>query len=279
MRTLIYSLLLCAIGYLGPVTAAASVNATVIQLDGRSSKGQITGRTEDQLQFLQGGIRLPIRIENIKGLIFDLDVDVRKLGELKAERQHEEMIAILGPALMPFEEFADLPSNLTPFNTLLMELYYTAGQYDPAVSIAAKMAQGDRDAELQEKARIYQLLSLIDSGHQDEAEALTAEYKWNKTEDDASPARLYLTAKRLAGKQQYTEALISAAKIIALNKHDSDWIQPAELLCAELYVELGRYDSAEEVIRQISLLYQNSEVADKAAQLQSRMNKLRAERL
>jgi len=279
MRKRMVILLCCGMITAGLTASALAVNATLTQQDGRPMTGRIADRTGDQIQLLRGGVGMPIRIENIKSLSFDFNVDVRKLGELKAERAYEQMIAILEPALKPFAEFADIPSNLTPFQTLLMELYYTSGQFDAAALTAQNMARGSYSPDLQEKARIYQLLSLVESGQQDKADELAAEYGWDRAEDAETPARLYLAAKLLAAQEQYTEALLSAAKVIALNDHESDWMPPAELLCAELYLELGMHESAEEVIRQILLLYKNSDVADKAGQLKIRMDNQRAEQL
>ena len=72
------------------------------------------------------------------------------------------------------------------------------------------------------------------------------------------------------------------AKVIAFHSQNPDWMQPAEMLCAEIYTELGAsntnmYNSAEEVCREILMLYPDTPEFDKAKQLKIRIEKLRAE--
>ena len=83
-------------------------------------------------------------------------------------------------------------------------------------------------------------------------------------------------------KKEYSDAIELVAKVVAFHSQDPDWMQPAEMLCAEIYTELGAsnpdmYDSAEEVCRQILMLYPNTPEFDKAKQLSIRIEKLRAE--
>ena len=54
-------------------------------------------------------------------------------------------------------------------------------------------------------------------------------------------------------------------------------MQPSEMLCAEIYTDLGLYDSGEEVCREIELLYRNSPEFDKAVGLRIKIEELRAE--
>ena len=78
-------------------------------------------------------------------------------------------------------------------------------------------------------------------------------------------------------KSDYNRAIELVSYIIAFNSQDPEWTQPAELLCAELYTELKMYDSAEEVINQILLLYPNSLESEKAEELTIKLQILRAE--
>ena len=64
---------------------------------------------------------------------------------------------------------------------------------------------------------------------------------------------------------------------IAFNSDEREWMQPAEMLCAELYAKLGHYDSAEEVCRQISTLYKNTREFEQAQALLKRIKKLRSD--
>ena len=259
---------------------AASFKATLVMPGDKSWEGSIVGRDGDWIEFSTGKSPRPIRLgaSTIKELIFEVNLDADKLAEMNANREYERVISALERALEPYAEFSDIPSNLTKYNTLLMELHYKIGNYDKSIAISAEIAKDDRDPKLQEKSQIYQALALIDAGRSAEAEVLLSTYGWDQALDEtASPEKLYITAKLLALKGQYSNAMELVAKVIAFNSQDPDWMQPAELLCAEIYTELGMYDSAEEVIRQISLLYKNTNEDDQAKKLKIRIEKLRAE--
>ncbi len=247
---------------------------------GLSRKGQLFGRDGDWIKLKRPEDLKPVRVgaNTIKELIFEIDLDVEKVSKMMKNREFEQVVATLEKAIEPFVEYSDIPSNLTKYNALLMELYYRTAQYDKSLAISSKIVKDDRNPELQEKSRVYQALALIDSGKPSEAEALLAKYGWDQElSNDASPRNLYIAAKLMALKKQYSEAMLLVAKVIAFNSSDLEWMQPAEMLCAEIYTELGLYDSAAEVCRQIDVLYKNSPEFDQAQQLKLKIEKLRDE--
>jgi tetratricopeptide (TPR) repeat protein len=282
IRKSIFNLTIAGVLAAGFVAQAKPLPAELVMGNGRAWKGQIVGRDGDWLEFKTGTSAKAIRIgaSTVKELKFSVNIDAEKISEMMENREFETIIIQLSKAIKPFAEFSDIPSNLTVYNTVLMELYYRTQQYDDSLAISSKIADDDRDPELQEKSRMYQALALIDSGRSDEAEALLSKYGWNQDlTDDASPDKLYITAKLMALNKQYNKAMELVAKVIAFNSQDPDWMQPAELLCAEVYVELGMLDSAAEVCREILILYKNTPEFDKAEQLQLRIEKLRAEKM
>ena len=248
---------------------------------GGAREGQLFGRDGDIVRLKRSGSPQPVGVgvSTIKELIFDVDLDIKQVSKMVKNREFEQVVTTLEKALGPFAEYSDIPSNLTKYNALLMELYYRTAQYDKSLAISSKIVEDDRNPELQEKSRVYQALSLIDGGGKpSEAEALLAKYGWDQElSNDASPQNLYIAAKLMALKKQYSEAMLLVAKVIAFNSSDLEWMQPAEMLCAEIYTELGLYDSADEVCRQIDVLYKNSPEFDQAQQLKLRIEKLRAE--
>lgn len=280
MNKSILSFVLTGMLILGMSAQAASLKATLVMPGDKSWTGTIVGRDGDWIEFSTGKSPRPIRLgaSTIKELIFDVKLDADKLAEMNANREYERVISALERAMEPYAEFSDIPSNLTKYNALLMELHYKMGNYDESIAISSKIALDDRNPALQEKSQIYQALALIDAGRSSEAEALLLAYGWNLDLDEtAPPEKLYITAKLLSLKKEYSRAMELVAKVIAFNSQDPDWMQPAELLCAEIYTELGMYDSAEEVIREISLLYKNTNENDQAKKLKIRIEKLRAE--
>jgi len=262
------------------IPAQAAFKATLIMPGDKSWEGSIVSRDGDWIEFSTGKSPRPIRLgaNTIKELVFDVNIDAEKLAEMKRNREFERIISALDRAIAPFAEYSDIPSNLTKYNALLMELHYKIGNFDKSIEISSRIAEDDRDPVLQEKSRIYQALALIDGGRADEAEALLGRYGWDQgLNQDAAPEKLYISAKLMVLKKQYSNAMELVAKVIAFNSQNPDWMQPAELLCAQVYTELGMYDSAEEVIRQISLLYKNTNEDDQAQKLKIRIEKLRAE--
>ncbi len=266
--------------------SAASVKAELVMSGGRSWKGFIVGRDGDWIEFQTGNAPRPIRLgaNTITELIFEVNLDEDRLMELKNNLEYQRVITALEKAVAPFAEFSDIPSNLTRYNALMMELNYLIGAYDKSLTISSKIAEDDRDPELQEKGRVFQALALIDAGRADEAAALLGKFGWDEeiATDEAAPEKLYIAAKLEVLKNDYSQAMEFVAKVIAFNSQNLQWMQPAELLCAEIYTEMGAtnpimLDSAEEVIRQISLLYKNTLEYDKAQELKVKIDAMRAE--
>ncbi len=256
------------------------IEAELIMPGGRSWKGMIVGRDGDWLKFSTGRNAKPIRlgISTIQELNFKVDVDAEKLSEMMKNREFDRIISALSRTLKPFAEYSDVPSNLTKYNSLLMELHYKVGEYDQSLAMSSKIANDDRNPALQEKARIYQALALIDSGQSAAAEALLSQYGWDQDiSDEAPPEKLFITAKLMVLQEKYNRAMELVSKVIAFNSQDPDWMQPAEMLCAEVYVKLGMYDSAEEVCREIGVFYKNSDESDQALELKEEIDRLRAE--
>ncbi|VGO19167.1 tetratricopeptide repeat protein [Pontiella sulfatireligans] len=263
---------------------AASLKAELVMPGGRSWKGHVVGRDGDWVEFATANSAKPIRVgaSTIQELNFEIDLDAEEVMEMKRNREFERVIGALERAMKPFLDYSDIPSNLTKYNALLMEINYQIGNFDKAMAIASKISEDGRDPVMQEKSRIFQALALIDAGRTAEAEELLSKYGWDKgVSDDSPPEKLYITAKLLALKKEYSKAMELVAKVIAFNSQNTEWMQPAELLCAELYMELGAtnplmYDSAEEVVREISLLYKNTVEYDKAQLLKVKIQELRA---
>ena len=280
MKILNFKSIVVGILLAGGLAEAKPLPVELIMPGGRSWKGKIVGRDGEWIEFATAKSTKPIRIgvSTIQELRFKVNIDAEKISEMKRNREFDQIIVGLQKSIKPFSEYSDIPSNLTKYNALLMELYFLTQQYDESLAISSRIAKDDRDSELQEKARMYQALALIDAGRSAEAEKLLSEYGWDgELSADAAPDQLYITAKLMTLNEEYSKAMELVAKVIAFNSQDPDWMQPSEMLCAEIYTELGMYDSAEEVCREILMLYKNTPEYDKAGLLKIRIEKLRAE--
>ncbi|MEN7972416.1 MAG: hypothetical protein ABFR47_01135 [Verrucomicrobiota bacterium] len=266
---------------MGGMVHAKQLSAELIMGNGRSWKGKLVGRDGDWIEFSTGTSAQPIRLgaSTIKQLNFNVNVDSEKVMTMMNNRQFERVIISLSKVIDEYSEYSDIPSNLSKYNALLMELYYRTGKYEESLAISRKLAEDGRNRDRQAKARVYQILALIDSGKMDEATVLQAKYGWDKeTSSDTAPEELYIKAKLLLLNKEYSKAMELVAKVIVFHSHSPDWIQLAEILSAEIYIELGLYDSADEVCRQIMVLYKNTPEFDQAKLLKVKIEKLRTEK-
>jgi tetratricopeptide (TPR) repeat protein len=259
---------------------AAPLNVELIMSGGRSWKGQLINRDGDWVEFSTGVSARPIRLgaNTIEQINYDVKLNLEQLLQLKEDREFNKLISNLHQVLAPFEAYQDIPSNLTRYRALLMELYFLTKEYDQTLAYATQLASdGGDDVALIENAQTFQALSLIESGRSDEAQVLMDELGWlGELKEDSNPKQLYLGAKLMSAKEKYNQAMEFIAYVIAFNSQDTEWMQPAELLCAEIYMKLGMFDSAEEVIRQISLLYPNTAEYDASLILKEKLVELRA---
>ncbi|MFL2860205.1 MAG: tetratricopeptide repeat protein [Pontiellaceae bacterium] len=259
---------------------AAPLNVELIMSGGRAWKGQLIKRDGDWIEFSTGVSARPIRLgaSTIERINYSVKLNLEHLLQLKEDREFDSLISNLNQMLAPFKDYQDIPSNLMRYRALLMELYFLTEDYDQALAYASQLASdGGDDVALVENARTYQALSLIQSGRSDDAQVLMDQLGWlGDLREDSNPKQLYLGAKLMSVKEEYSQAMELIAYVIAFNSQDTEWMQPAELLCAEIYMKLGMLDSAEEVIRQISLLYPNTAEYDASLILEEKLVELRA---
>lgn len=239
----------------------------------------LLGRSGDMIRFRRAGRddTPEFPVSSIKKAVFDVDINANELESWYSDRDYRKIILELESELRPYEPYGDLPSNLASYYAVLMELYYKAGEYNKCLVMASRLAKDDRDPALQRKSIVFKGLTMIETGRMEEAAALFKRQGWNERMPETSPPEdLFIAAKFMAMSKQYAKALETAAKIVAFHSQDSEWMRPAELLCAKMYLELGMLDSADEVIREITLLYKNTDEYEQAQQLKKQVDELRA---
>ncbi len=286
MKKTLFSSMIAVLLVAGFSTTAAPVSVK-ITIGNKTSSGYIVSRKGDLITYRQvgrtGDISYPA--DAIQEVVFPVKIDQSAVANMMENRLHEELAATLETALRPFEEYSDLPSNLAKYQGVLMELFYKVGDFDKCMLYSSKLLKDGRNPELQRKAIVFQGLSLLGAGRMEEAEALFSEQGWTDEMSEDAPAEdLYISAKFLFMKKDYLKAIETAAKIVAFHSQDPDWMRPAELLCAQIYMEMAKaFDnpdflaSAEEVVREISLLYKDTDEADEAQNLKLRIDALRLE--
>lgn len=259
---------------------AAPLSAELVMSGGRTWRGTLLKRDGEWIEFSTGVSARPIRLgaSTIEKINYDVELNLDRLLELKENREFDQLISSLNEVLKPFEPYGDIPSNLTRYRALLMELYFLTEDFDQTLTYAKQIeADAGDDGEAVENAQTYQALALIESGRSDEADALMSRLGWlDDLGEDSDPKQLFLGAKLMSVKKDFNRAMELVAYVIAFNSQNTEWMQPAELFCAEVYTELGMYESAEEVIRQIELLYPNTPEYDKSIILKEKVMEMRA---
>ena len=88
-----------------------------------------------------------IPVSSVKQINYDINLNIDKLIELKEQRKYSLLINKLNDSLKPYELYEDIPSNLTKYKSLLMELYFL-NDYDNVISFANNIEKYSKDEEL-----------------------------------------------------------------------------------------------------------------------------------
>ena len=147
-----------------------------------------------------------------------------------------------------------------------MNAYYRNGDRAKAYEAALKL-KITKDPALKLSALTLQALSSIAAGSLAEAEAVCSEI--------SNPAaKLYLQASLQRARQQPEAAIQTAVELIADHPNDMLWMPLTELLCAELYLDLGMTNSAEATARQTETFYAGTSIGKEAQVLRQNIKQL-----
>ena len=258
------------------------ISAELIMAGGKTWDVKIIQRIKtdqkDSLQLSINGRIAGIPVSAVKEINYDINLNIEKLIDLKEQRKYSLLINKLNDSLKPYELYEDIPSNLTKYRSLLMELYFLVNDYDNVISFANNIEKYSSDEELKSSAQVFLARSYIKNGSAERAEKLLKSNGWfDEISSSSNPEKLFILAELMRLKEDYNKAMELVSYIIAFNSQDTKWTQPSELLCAELYVELKMYESAKEVINQISLLYPDSIENEKANELAMKIELIESE--
>lgn len=285
MKKVLFSIVLVAVMCAG--TNAQTTRIPVKLITGSDEQQvYLLGWQDEQIWYgLPGATgRFGVYPRDVKEIVFPIELDQEQVNKHIKDREYDQAIKLLEEGLKPFQSYRNLPSNMTAHQINLMELYNKIGNYETSLAYSLLLVGPDRDPdwppkcgpEMERTCYVFQGLALMELNRIEEAEKLFEQRGWTTDMPDDAPAEdLYITAEFMANKKDYTAAIKMAAKVVAFNSDDPEWLRPAELLCAEMYAELGMYESADEVIREIMELYKNTDVYDQAQQLKFRIDDLR----
>jgi outer membrane protein assembly factor BamD (BamD/ComL family) len=110
--------------------------------------------------------------------------------------------------------------------------------------------------------------------------APAAETQTNQTAvaaPEKTPAeKLYLQAVAERESGEPKKAIQTVAQVVAFHSGESDWLAKSEMLCAELYMELGLTNAAYVTAKQVQSLHQGTASAEKADALRLTIEKLKS---
>jgi tetratricopeptide (TPR) repeat protein len=209
----------------------------------------------DRLDFTPVGLN-----ENeVKALV----QDAQKLFQ---QAEYEPLIAEVDPVIAPYGDYMSINNNLQDLYGLLMEAYSRVGNYAQAGAIASNLMK-TADESLKLRANVFAALAAVDR------EDLDAAKEFLKQVSDPAAA-LYVQAFIARAEGSTRVAIRTVAKIIAEHSDIMDWLPQSEFLCAQLYLETGRTNSALVTARQTAKLYEGTNIGEEAATLYEQINKL-----
>ena len=110
---------------------------------------------KDSLKMVRNGMPVGIRVSSVEKINFDVQLEIEKLIELKEDREYSLLINKLNSSLQPYESFEGIPSNLTKFKSLLIELYFLEKNYDKVIALANNIIENSEDESLKSSAQIF----------------------------------------------------------------------------------------------------------------------------
>lgn len=182
------------------------------------------------------------------------------------EANYAAVITTLEPVVASSAGYMGIPNNLQEDFAFLMNAYYWNGDLEKARD-AALALNATQDESLKLSAQKIQVLTKIATRDIPAAEAVIS----NITDP---AAKLYLQACLQRAQNAPETAIQMAVKLIANYPNDMRWMPITELLCAELYLDLGMTNSAEATARQTEKFYAGTNIGKEAQALRQDIKQL-----
>lgn len=257
-------------------SATLSVSAQQLQsgtpaelevVNGKSANVFLQGTEENTVQFQAPGSSrsMSAPAAQIKMLTFLPKYDAIGLERSFADGDYEEVVSLYDRALAPYWSYMSISNNLQDDLLRLTRSYLKTGK-QAKVAEAVAMLQSSRHASFQLQGRAFEFQLAL------QAHDVAAAEEILNTEESKS-AKLYFQACIDREKNEPRMAIKNLTQLIAEYGNEYAWMSEGELLCAELYLEMGYTNSAAETARQVGKIYKGDAVAGEAIQLAKRLPK------
>jgi len=197
----------------------------------------------------------------VKRLDFVLKYDAEGVSQAFVDGDYAGVVATLEPLLESYAPYMVVENNLRDAFAMLMKAYRENGELAKARKAAGILLQSG-DPALVERGQVVLALASIADNDLAAAERIRGEVP-------SEAASLYLKASIERAKGEPKTAIKTAVGIIAEHGNDMDWLPPAELLCARLYLDMGMTNSAAHTARQVEHIYAGTHISADARKLRA----------
>lgn len=238
--------------------------AVLYKTDGRAWKVFLikNGREELTIRLIKSKANTKVETDEVDRLEIEhpeYNPDVVQLHFNQAD--YPAVIAALEPVVLPAADYMGFENNLQEPCDLLMQAYSWSGDVSKAGALADQL-RITPDPERKVSALVIRALSAM-------AQSDTATAETCRAAIDDPAAGLYVRAAMEQAQGNPQKAIQTVVELIASHPNNMNWMPPAELLCAKLYLELGMTNSAAATARQTSTLYAGMNVEKEAKALRS----------
>jgi len=192
----------------------------------------------------------------------EYDADLVQLRFNQAD--YSSVIQTLEPVVLPVAGYMGFPNNLQEPCDVLMQAYSWNGDVEKAAELARQLSISPNPAQ-KRSAQVIGALSALAQNKIDFAETCRAAI-------DSPAAELYVRASIERANGEPEKAIQTVVEMIAGYPNELRWIPATELLCAELYLELGMPESAEATARQTQKFYAGMNVEKEAQAFRSTLS-------
>jgi hypothetical protein len=256
---------LCAVS---AVQAGDEAPAIVVRRDGRALRAFLQNLDAVALtvRLDKATANSQIKREDLQRVEFGhRSFDLTQLQGQYNKTDYAGVISVLEPVTTPYRGFVSVSNNLGAAFCLLLESYVAAGNTDQADRLAAVLAT-DPNPDVQSVALICRALSAVKRNDSASAETMLEKIK-------QPAARLYIKARAEQARNQPVAAIQTVVQLIAEYPNDMRWMPPAELLAAQLYLQMGMTNAALTTARQTMKFYAGMPAAVEAGTLYSTLEK------